>query len=184
MKKFTPKLLAILALAIALNIVVGNVVLLLKLPIYLDTLGTMLAGILFGPVAGMGVGFASGLITGVTADLYSLYFSPVQIAVGLMTGLLFHYHKIKLPFWLKVLAVALPGTIIASLITIVLFGGITSSGSSILVQLLTGLGLNKTVSVFLIQFLTDYADRFIALSLVITVIRLLPEYRRFVINPK
>lgn len=178
MKK-TTKTLVIMALSIALNIVVGNVVLLLKLPIYLDTLGTMLTSLLFGPVAGMSVGLASGVITGVTADLYSLYFSPVQIAVGLMTGLLFH-RQVACPFWLKVLGVALPGTLIASSITVLLFGGITSSGSSLIVQLLTGLGLNQTLSVFLIQLVTDYADRFIALSLVLATVRLLPGYRKLV----
>ena len=40
MKKLSTKIITILALCIALNIVGSNIALLLKLPIYLDTIGT------------------------------------------------------------------------------------------------------------------------------------------------
>src|SRR5699024_11761918 len=50
MKKLSTKIITILALCIALNIVGSNIALLLKLPIYLDTIGTILAASLAGPV--------------------------------------------------------------------------------------------------------------------------------------
>jgi len=48
----------------------------------------------------------------------------------------------------------------------VLFGGVTSSGSSILVQLLSHTPLGLTGSIFVVQFLTDYLDRCIAVFVV------------------
>ena len=45
--------LCFLALAIILNIVGGQIALLLHLPIYLDSMGTILIAVLFGPLYGM-----------------------------------------------------------------------------------------------------------------------------------
>ena len=63
---------------------------------------------------------------------------------------------------------------VSSLITAFLFGGITSSGSAILVQLLHLAGVNLTVSVFLVQILTDFLDRLISLAAVLYLIRFIP----------
>ena len=46
------KRLTLIALAVAINIVGSKISLLLSLPIYLDSIGTMLAGITMGPLAG------------------------------------------------------------------------------------------------------------------------------------
>jgi energy-coupling factor transport system substrate-specific component len=70
---------------------------------------------------------------------------------------------------IKTLWVSLPGTIIATIITVVLFGGITSSGSSVIVQLLRGIGLSQVSSVFLVQVITDYLDRLVSIVLVLMV---------------
>ncbi|EOH87693.1 ECF transporter S component [Enterococcus pallens] len=179
MKKQAPRL-TIIALAIALNIVLGNLALFLRLPIYLDTVGTILAATILGPVAGIITGLCSALFTGITSDLFSLYFSPVQLCIGLMSGILLHNKRTSWSLPLKALLITLPGTLIAALITVLLFGGITSSGSSLLVQVIHGLGVNQTLSVFLVQIGTDYLDKLLAVSLVISAVKALPRYRKIV----
>lgn len=173
--KIQTRQLTFMAMALVLNILMGNVALLLRLPIYLDTIGTLLAATLFGPLAGIIVGLLSSLITGMTSDLFSLYYAPVQLCVGATAGFLLYQKKLNWSLPFKTLLVALPGTIVASLITVYLFGGITSSGSSIIVQFLYGLGLNKTLSVFLIQIITDYADKLISILLVFSLLKLLKQ---------
>ena len=81
MKKLSTKITTILALCIALNIVGSNIALLLKLPIYLDTIGTILAASLAGPVGGVTVGALTSIIVGLTTDLFSLYYLPVQLII-------------------------------------------------------------------------------------------------------
>ena len=54
--------LALMPVAIALNIVVGSMISLLKLPIYLDSIGTVLVGALAGPWAGALTGLLANLI--------------------------------------------------------------------------------------------------------------------------
>ncbi len=104
---------------------------------------------------------------GMTVDIYSLYFAPVGMITGIMSGLVFRKLSVKR---VKVLVAAamitVPGTVVSSIINAVLFGGVTSSGSSILVQLLSHTPLGLTGSIFAVQFLTDYLDRCIAVFVV------------------
>ncbi|AIM25043.1 ECF transporter S component [Melissococcus plutonius] len=168
----------IMALSIALNITLSNLALFLRLPIYLDTIGTILTATIFGPVAGMIVGFSSAFLMGITVDLYSLYFLPVQLCIGFMAGVLLYRKPITWALPLKAFLITFPGTLLSSFITVWLFGGITSSGSSMIVQLLYGLGLNQTLSVFIVQVGTDYLDRLFTVSVVIGAINLLSHHSK------
>lgn len=166
-----------LALAAVLNIAGANIALLLRIPLYLDTLGTFLSAMLFGPFYGMIPGLLSGLLTGFTTDIYSLFYLPVQLVTALAAGFLFYEKSFKTGKYRILLfaaAVTVPGTIVSASITAFLFGGITSSGSSILVQLLHHTGLNLTASVFCVQLLTDYLDRAVMLCLSVLVLGVLP----------
>ena len=168
MKKLSTKIITILALCIALNIVGSNIALLLKLPIYLDTIGTILAASLAGPVGGVTVGALTSIIVGLTTDLFSLYYLPVQLIVGFIAGMVYlHYaaDTFKKLWWLAII-ISLPATLVSSAITLFLFHGITSSGSAIIVQILAKLGLGKGLAVFLVQVGTDYLDRLVAIYVV------------------
>lgn len=166
---------SIIALAVVINYIGGQIALLLKLPIYLDCIGTVITAALLGPIWGMIPNFLSGLILGLTIDVYSLYYAPVGIILGFVTGLVC-YKGVPKKFMIIPAAVliTLPTSIISALITAHLFGGITSSGSSIIVQLLTKSGLNLTVSCFIVQFITDYIDRLICLFVASKVVSMLP----------
>lgn len=166
----------LLALAVCINLIGGQLALTFRLPIYLDSIGTMLVGALCGPVYGMLPNLLSGLIFGMTTDIYSLYFAPVGMIVGLMSGLVWK-KKSSAKGWpvLAALAITVPGTLLSSVICAVLFGGITSSGSTILVQLLAKTPLGMTASVFIVQIITDYLDRLISVILVIRLLHILPD---------
>ena len=89
----TTRTLVLIPVAIALNIVLGSTVQqVLKLPVYMDSLGTIVTGVLAGPLA--------GLVTGALTDLVWAYVLPSPLAaptagpfaitaavIGLMAGL-------------------------------------------------------------------------------------------------
>jgi len=79
----------LVALAVGINIAGGQIALLLKLPVYLDSIGTILTGALLGPWFGMLPNLISGIFMGMTVDIYSLYFAPVGMITGIMSGLVF-----------------------------------------------------------------------------------------------
>lgn len=166
----------VIALAIVLNVIGGHIALLFHLPIYLDSIGTIMIAMLYGPVYGMLPPLLYGLVMGFSIDIYSLYYMPVGMILGLTTGLAARYFSMK--GWRIIpgaLMITIPGTIVSSIITAVLFGGITSSGSTIIVQLLNKAGLGLTASVFVVQIMTDYLDRILSLVLVAFLLRMIPR---------
>ena len=166
----------VVALAIVLNVIGGQIALFFHLPIYLDSMGTIMIAMLYGPVYGMLPPLLYGLVMGFTLDIYSLYFMPVGLMLGLMTGLVSKYFSLKK--WRMIpgaMMITVPGTIVSSIITAVLFGGITSSGSTVIVQVLNKAGLGLTASVFIVQILTDYVDRLLSLVVVSYLFRVIPS---------
>ena len=175
-RKITAFQLCLAAMAACINVAGGQLALTLRLPVYLDSIGTILVGIWMGPVFGMVPNLVSGVILGLTTDVYSLYFAPVGMITGFMAGLAgSHCSLNKKNLFLPALAITVPGTVISSLICAVLFGGITSSGSTILVQLLAKTPLGMTASVFVVQIVTDYLDRLISLFAAVCLLQALPS---------
>ncbi len=78
----------------------------------------------------------------------------------------------KMEYFLGAFCVSIAGTIISACTTAYVFGGVTSSGSSILVTLLHKLGLKMVASAF-VQIVTDYADRLISIAIVVAVLAVL-----------
>ena len=170
----------LVAMAVVVNIVGGQIALALHLPIYLDSIGTILTGAVLGPWFGMLPNLLSGIFMGMTVDIYSLYFAPVGMITGIMSGLLLYGKPVKGGWiFLKGLGVTVPGTIVSAVINAVLFGGVTSSGSTVLVQLLARTPLGLTGSIFAVQFLTDYADRCVSIFAVSVFLPLVARELRY-----
>lgn len=171
---------ALIALFIVINILGAHIALYARLPIYLDTIGTLMGSAFFGPIGGVMTGMLTALINGATGDLFSIYFMPSQIATALVSG--FVYKKVKptdfKKIWWVALIVSVPATVVSTIITVILFHGVTSSGSSMLVQLLHGMGVNQAIAVFIIQVGTDYFDRVIGVYIVAIVYKTSSKYIR------
>ena len=83
--------LALMVVAIAINVTVGAIVVFLRLPIYLDSIGTVLVGVLAGPWAGALTGLLANLIWAILpvpggAGPTIAFFAPVAAVIGLMAG--------------------------------------------------------------------------------------------------
>ena len=91
-RDFTTAVLTLMPVAIAINIAVGAIAVALRLPIYLDSIGTVLVGALAGPWAGALTGILSNLIWSILpipggAGPTTAFFAPVAGVIGLMAGL-------------------------------------------------------------------------------------------------
>ena len=143
-EKINVQKICLIAFAICINFVGGQIALFLKLPIYLDSIGTVFIASILGPFYGMLPNLISGLLMGMTVDVYSLYYAPVGIVLGFVTGLI--YRKFQPKKWQ-------------------IFPAAIALGSSILVQLLAKTPLGMVGSCFAVQFITDYIDRILCLAL-------------------
>lgn len=170
--KFTTAKIAMIAMAICINYIGGQLALALHLPIYLDSIGTILIGAMFGPAFGVLPPMISGILMAFTGDIYSLYFAPVGMILGLTAGfVLKRIHSVGFMLLLSAFLITLPGTIVCAIINAILFGGVTSSGSSAIVAALSHTPLGFTGAIFVVQIFTDYLDRVISLALVMIVLR-------------
>lgn len=88
-EKINVQKICLIAFAICINFVGGQIALFLKLPIYLDSIGTVFIASILGPFYGMLPNLISGLLMGMTVDIYSLYYAPVGIVLGFVTGLVY-----------------------------------------------------------------------------------------------
>jgi hypothetical protein len=91
--QFDTRTIVLIPIAIAINIILGQTVAAaLKVPIYLDSIGTILVGVLAGPVAGALTGGLANLIWTyvLPAPFHSDYAAPffiVAVEIGLFSGI-------------------------------------------------------------------------------------------------
>jgi hypothetical protein len=87
-RQFSTRAIVLMAIAIPINIVLGAIVQnVLKLPIYLDSIGTILVGVLAGPLAGALTGVLSNLIWQATLGGSIGPFAVTAGVIGLLAGL-------------------------------------------------------------------------------------------------
>ena len=69
--KFSTKKITLLALCIAINMVGSWIGVVVKLPIYLDSIGTIMAGFAFGPFFGVLAGLITAFVNTIGAVSYT-----------------------------------------------------------------------------------------------------------------
>jgi len=74
MKNSSIRIISFMAIAIAINYIGANIALFLRLPIYLDMIGTLLVAVVFGPWLGAGAAIVSALISLMTTDIFAFFF--------------------------------------------------------------------------------------------------------------
>jgi energy-coupling factor transport system substrate-specific component len=159
-KDFNTMTWVLIPVAIAINIVIGQVVVLLKLPVYLDSIGTVLVAAICGPWAGALTGALANTVWGLF-NPDSLPWWPVAFFIGLVAGLCANAGLFK--SWWKVILtgflVALTAAIVSTPISIYLYGGITASGSSFITAYLLQTGQGLLSAVLSTGFLVEPVDK-------------------------
>ncbi|MDR1955292.1 MAG: ECF transporter S component [Treponema sp.] len=171
-------LLAILLIpiAVAINFAGGQLASLLKLPLYLDTIGTIFTALLAGPWIGALAGALTNIVTGI-ANPVNFAFIPVNVAVGLATGFLArgHFFNVWWKWGISVILISLVSIIVAAPIVVILFGGITGGGSSLVTATLLAAGSNVWVAVIGTDGLFNLIDRIVSAVISLLVIRIIPD---------
>ncbi|MCO5185590.1 MAG: ECF transporter S component [Anaerolineae bacterium] len=174
-KDFTTITWVMIPVAIAVNVVIGQLVVLLKLPVYLDSIGTVLVGLLAGPWAGALTGILSNLVWSITGLFPQAWaWIPVAAVIGIMAGLFGRRFK-QLGWWL--IGGLLTGIIAALLsapISAAVFGGVTGTGQDFLVGFFRATGASILEATFGQGIVSDPLDKTITFLIVYLVVRALP----------
>lgn len=166
-----------IAFCIALNLTMGQVTSALKIPIYLDSIGTVLTAVLVGPLAAATAGAFSNLLASAMGSPTMAFFVPVSIVIGLFSGILARRGWFK-RWYLVVLGGALQGVIAAvcsAPISAYLFSGVMMAGTDFLVLYFRSVGNSIMESVFYQGLASDPVDKIITYLIVFLLVRNLPR---------
>jgi len=170
--------LALIPIAIAINVALGQLVQsVLKLPIYLDSIGTVLVGVLLGPLAGAIAGLLANIIWGLTLAPTALPFAAVAAVIGLIAGYAGQYGATQ-TWWKMALFGVLTGMVAAALsapIVTYMSGGVTGAGTDMLVAMFQSLGASVLGASFVQGVVSDPLDKTITYLIVWAIISVLPK---------
>lgn len=166
---------SLISLGVSLNLVLGALVAALKIPLYLDSVGTLLVGLCAGSGAGSITGAVGILILSLSSPS-ALPFLPVACLVGGLAGKLRSFGVLGSRLRL-VLAGAFLGVVSAAVsapIATVVFGGVTGGGTDLLVALFRAGGQDALGAAFLQSLTVDPADKLVSLFLAAYVLGAVP----------
>lgn len=167
---------SLLSLGVGLNLVLGALVAAFKLPIYLDSLGTVLVAALAGPGAACLAGGCGVALLGLTNPV-ALAFMPVGMVVGLLAGWAARLGAFS-QAWRAGLCGALVGVAGAALsapISAFMFGGVTGGGTDLMVALFRAGGLSTIGAAFSQGLTVDPLDKAATFLLVFALLEALPR---------
>jgi energy-coupling factor transport system substrate-specific component len=176
-KDFSTITLALMAVGIVLNIILGQVVSLLKLPIFLDSIGTVIVALLAGPWAGGLTGLLTNLIWGMISDPVAAAFAPVAMIIGIVAGLCAKYGLFK-TWWQAILSgviISLALSVVAIPIRVYMFGGVTGSGADFITAYLLATGRDLFSAVIITVIADNLIDKVVTALLAWGIVKGLPK---------
>ncbi len=174
-RQFTTSTYALIPLAIAINIVIGEIVTLLKLPLYLDSIGTVLVGVLVGPWAGAATGGLANIIWGLFRAV-PLPFAVVAIVIGLLAGLFARLGWFKRIYLVPIagLLTGLVAALLSAPLSAFIFGGVTGGGTDALVAAFRAYGATLLQASTFQGLAADPLDKLISFVIVYFIVVALP----------
>ena len=170
------RLVSMIPVALVLNIVVGQIIGSVGIPLYLDSTGTVLVAALAGPWAGIATGVLSSLVWS-AFNPSVLPFAATSAAVGGLAGVAIKHGALK-----NIATVLLSGAVIgivvgmlAAPVAAFVYGGTAGVGTGAVVSLLREMGHSLLQSVTLQSFMSDPLDKALVMLLVWLVIKSLPK---------
>ncbi len=163
-------------ICIVLNLVLGTLVSFLNIPlIFMDTMGTMIAAIAFGPFWGGTVGLLTNVIQGFLTNPVNIPFALVNMTIGIVTGLVVR----KWGYSLKVavatgLVLSVVAPLIGTPIVVWIYGGLTGSSTDFFVGWLLASGQRIFAAAFIPRVAGNLIDKVASALIAWVIIRKMP----------
>jgi energy-coupling factor transport system substrate-specific component len=188
---FTTPRLALIALGAALNFAIGTIVYLVKLPIYLDSIGTILVVLLLAPdwvaafVCACAAGWAS-LAVSALVNPFLLWFAVTDVAIAIVMALLsagaavtFRARQLRTTaFAAHVMLCGVTTGVVSAIVSVpvvvYVFGGVTGSGSAFLVALFLKAGHSLLGAATLSGLILDPPDKILQVLIAALLYRATP----------
>jgi energy-coupling factor transport system substrate-specific component len=183
--RFDTSTIVLMGVAIALNAVLGQLVgNVLKLPLYVDSIGTVLVGVLAGPLAGVATGVLSNIVWGLALPnaATTIPFAITSAVIGLLAGVagrrgLFAARRGPTGALLVAVAgflVGLVAAVVSAPIAYLVFGGSTGGGTDVLVAVFRNFTDSAFTATLLQAGVSDPLDKTVVFLLAWSILLALP----------
>ena len=176
--QFSTKSLVLIPIAVGINLIGGTLSSTLKLPLFLDMIGTTVIACLSGPWVAALCGLLTNVFLALVANPVYLPYALSSVLCGLVIGYMVKAGLFK-RIWgvvLVWLACALVNTVTASLITVLVYGGATGvNGTSVLTAALVVAVKNIVISVLSSSMLENLIDKGITVLIAYVIVRRIPK---------
>lgn len=168
---------AFVPLAIALNVGIGAIVKALNLPLYIDSVGTILTTILLGWVYGSVVGVLGFVLTSVLINPLAIYFCGTQVAIALFIHLIGKIGWMKNIFRTIISGIGLGivAAVISAPVIIFVFQGATGNGAALITSFFIKMGNQIVNSIFMAGFSIEPIDKTIQVLLAFFILKGIPK---------
>lgn len=173
-KDFTTITLALIPVAIVINIVAGQLAIFLRIPLYLDSIGTVLVGALAGPFAGALTGILSNVLWAIIFSNPTLFpFSIVAGLIGLAAGIAASRGAFKSLLWTIVAGIltGIMAALVSAPIAYYVFGGVTGAGTDVIVAAFQSMGASVLQAALGQGIVSDPLDKTISFVIVWLILR-------------
>ena len=173
--KLNTACLVLIPAAIGINYVAKLFASVLKLPLWLGTLGTCISACLAGPIVGGIAGFLTNIIYGLTIDPVSTVYSITAAAIGVSVGIAAHLKF--LDTWQHILVtsliVAMIAVIISTPLNMIYWGGTTGNvwGDAVF----AAMGSKGFFASFVDELVVDIPDKIVVLFIAVGIYKVLPK---------
>lgn len=173
--KLNTACLVLIPAAIGINYVAKLFASVLKLPLWLGTLGTCISACLAGPIVGGIAGFLTNIIYGLTIDPVSTVYSITAAAIGVSVGIAAHLQF--LDTWQHILVtsliVAMIAVIISTPLNMIYWGGTTGNvwGDAVF----AAMGSKGFFASFVDELVVDIPDKIVVLFIAVGIYKVLPK---------
>lgn len=173
--KLTTASLVLIPAAIGINYVAKLFASMLKLPLWLGTLGTCISACLAGPVVGGIAGFLTNIVYGLTIDPISTVYSITAAAIGVSVGIAarLKYMNKGPHIFITSLIVAAIAIIISTPLNMIYWGGTTGNvwGDAVF----AAMGSKGFFASFVDELVVDIPDKIVVLFLAAGIYKVLPK---------
>ena len=176
--KFSNRQVALMGMLIALNVAIGGLVHVVKIPLFLDAIGTIIAVLLLGRLPGIVVGVLSFVVAAAVISPVYVWFIGTQAILALVVYELASRFQV-FKSWVRLvpsgLGLGVVTGIVSAPVIVYAFGGVAGSGRDLITAALLSTGEQIGKAVLLSGAASEPVDKLAQMVIALLIVRSLPR---------
>lgn len=173
--------LLLIPVGVSLNVVGYQLSSILKLPVFIDMIGTIMVSMIAGPWIGALTGLLGNVVSGMLNPI-AIAYGVVSMGVGFISGYLskgkFYTNLVGVVIGCAILSVV--SAAMAAVVTVFLFGGVTGAGTDLITATFLAAGKELWNSVMSTNLISGTINTIINFAISWVIVRRIPD--RFLVK--